>query len=424
MERFNLIVSIVFMFFYSYQFFYIPVSLLFAKKRKTQVDAENRYAVLICARNEELVIGDLLQSIEAQTYPKDRISVFVMADNCTDDTAETARSYGASAYIRRDPVNIGKGYALERLMQLISADHPEGFDGYFVFDADNVLEPAYIEEMDKTFREGHDIVTSYRNSKNFGDNWISAGYALWFMRESRFLNGARSILGTSCAVSGTGFLFSRKIAEEMGTWKYHLLTEDIEFSIDQIIKGRKVAYCPYAMLYDEQPVDLGQSVRQRLRWAKGYVQVFSRYGAEMIKSCFTGSFSSYDMCASIMPAFVLSVITMAVNIASGICAAAAERSMITLAADLGSMMSGAYLTMFIIGAVTTVSEWKMIHTAWYKKVFYTFTFPLFMMTYIPISVAALFMKVKWKPVRHTVSLKVIKSRNREECPDIIGIAGN
>ena len=63
------------------------------------------------------------------------------------------------------------------------------------------------------FSDGYQIVTSYRNSKNYGDNWISAGYALWFLRESRYLNHARFLLGTSCAVSGTGFLFSRRVLE-------------------------------------------------------------------------------------------------------------------------------------------------------------------------------------------------------------------
>ena len=76
-----------------------------------------------------------------------------------------------------------------------------------------------------------------RNSKNYGTNWISAGYALWFLRESRFLNGARMKLGTSCAISGTGFLVSSKMIQKDGGWKYNLLTEDIEFSTDHIIRG-------------------------------------------------------------------------------------------------------------------------------------------------------------------------------------------
>ena len=370
----------------------------------------NDYAVLICARNEEQVIGDLIKSIKDQTYPKEHIHIFVMADNCTDGTAEAARRAGAAAYIRHNAKEIGKGYALQRLLELIKADHPEGYDGYFVFDADNVLDEHYIEHMDRVFSAGNDIVTSYRNSKNYGDNWVSAGYALWFLRESRYLNGARYAIGSSCAVSGTGFMFSRKVAGEIGTWPYHLLTEDIEFSIDQITNGRKIAYARDAVLYDEQPVRFSQSVTQRLRWAKGYIQVFRDYGIRLLKGCLGRSFSCWDMSMNIMPAFILSAISVIVNVAGGIYGAVMEKDVSIAVRSFVAMFAGMYMTMFVLGAVTTVTEWKRIHTPAFKKIAYVFTFPVFMFTYLPISLAAMFMKVEWKPIRHNVSMKVIKTR--------------
>ena len=115
------------------------------------------------------------------------------------------------------------------------------FDGYIVLDADNVLDRDFILHMNETFSAGHDIVTCYRSSKNYGDNWISAGYALWFLRESRYLNGARSRLGSGCGVSGTGFLFSQTVLDAQGGgWPFHLLTEDIEFTINNVTLGMKV----------------------------------------------------------------------------------------------------------------------------------------------------------------------------------------
>lgn len=113
--------------------------------------------------------------------------------------------------------------------------------------------------MNETFSDGYRIITSYRNSKNYGDNWISAGYALWFLREAKYLNNARYLLGTSCAVSGTGFMFSREILKSCGGWPFHLLVEDIEFTIHNIVSGEKVGYCPRAVLYDEQPTKFSQS---------------------------------------------------------------------------------------------------------------------------------------------------------------------
>ena len=142
--------------------------------------------------NEEFVIGNLLDSIKKQDYPSDLLTVFVVADNCTDNTASISRGYGAFVYERSDRDLIGKGYALDWLLSRLKEDgHWETIDGFLVFDADNVLAPNYISEMNKTFSDGYEALTSYRNSKNYGDNWISAGYALWYLRESKYLHNSR-----------------------------------------------------------------------------------------------------------------------------------------------------------------------------------------------------------------------------------------
>ena len=310
----NALISALFFICYAYQFLYIP--LVLAKKQRPLPcpPSPHRYAVLIAARNEAAVIGGLLDSLRQQTYNPALLTVFVVADNCTDGTADIARRRGAVVYERFNHINVGKGYALDFLTQHIKADYPDGFDGYFVFDADNVLSPDYIERMNAVFSGGYEIVTSYRNSKNYADNWISAGYALWFLRESRYLNGARMRLGTSAAVGGTGFLFSQRILDKTNGWQFYLLTEDIEFSVRHITDGEIIAICEDAVLYDEQPTDFRQSCRQRLRWAKGYIQVFQRYGGRLLKGAARGSWSCFDMAMAIMPAFVLTCISILANV--------------------------------------------------------------------------------------------------------------
>lgn len=401
----NEIIIALFAICYLYQFFYIPVSLL-AKERKPELKpVPHDFAVLICARNESAVIGDLCDSLKAQTYPAEQIHIFVMADNCTDDTASIAKAHGATVYTRSDTQNIGKGFALEALLGHIAEDYPAGFDGYFVFDADNLLEPDYIEQMNRTFSDGNDIITSYRNSKNYGDNWISAGYALWFLRESKYLNYPRYLLRTSCAVSGTGFLFSRKVLEEIGGWPFHMLVEDIEFTVNRITSGYKIAFCKNAVLYDEQPVTFRQSWRQRLRWSRGYLQVFGGYGKALIKGAFKGSFSCYDMSMTIMPAFILSLLSVICNLVIGIWGALTGQYSVIFLTALIDLVYGMYGLTFIIGLITTITEWKVIRTTAFKKILYLLTFPLFMMTYLPITVAALFAKPEWKPIHHTVTAK-------------------
>lgn len=403
----NAVISALFFICYTYQFLYIPLVLAKKSKPLASPSKAHRYAVLIAARNEENVISGLLDSLRAQTYDMSLVTVFVAADNCTDSTAAIARAHGAVVYERFNQLNVGKGYALDFLLQHISADYPAGFDGYFVFDADNILAPDYIERMNEMFSNGHEIVTSYRNSKNFGGNWISAGYALWFLRESRYLNGARTRLGSSAAVGGTGFLFSQRILDESHGWRFYLLTEDIEFSVYHILRGEKIAICENAVLYDEQPTDFRQSCRQRLRWAKGYVQVFLRYGGQLLRGAAKGSWSCFDMSMSILPAFILTSLCLLANatltvlgLMQGAGVWFAIRSLLEC---LGSILA----TLLVLGGITTATEWHRIHATTAQKLVYTLTFPLFMLTYLPISLAALFMKVEWKPIHHSVRLAAV-----------------
>ena len=400
----NAIFMAAFVICYAYQFFYIPVPWLKKEKARTLPAGLHSYAVLICARNEAAVIGDLIDSLHAQTYEQSLIRVFVMADNCTDETAGIARAKGVQVYERWSTEQVGKGYALQALRQRMKEDYPEGFDGYFVFDADNILKKNYIEEMNRTFSQGHDLVTSYRNSKNYADNWISAGYALWFLRESRYLNHARSLLGTSCAVSGTGFLFSRKVADEIGDWPFHLLTEDLEFTVNQITKGRKIAFCAEAEFYDEQPVSFLQSWRQRQRWTKGYIQIFAAYWKQLFGGMLHGSWSCFDFFMSIMPALVLSLGSLACNIAICIWGGIAGQDMMIALYSAGELVRNMYLTLLAVGLITTISEWNHIQCGQVLKLGFCLTFPFFMFTYIPIAISAFFCKVEWKPIAHTVTV--------------------
>ena len=405
-EWFNRLLVVLFFLCYAYQFAYIPIAWL-RRPRVYGPGRRNRFAFLIAARNEEAVIGQLLDSIRAQDYPADLFDIYVVADNCTDATAEVCRARGAFVHERQDKVKVGKGYALNWLLERIPV---KKYDGFLVFDADNLLRPDYLTEMNKTFSAGYSIVTSYRNTKNYGDNWISAGYGLWFLREARYLNGARMALGSSCAVSGTGFLFSRRVLHACGGWNFFLLTEDIQFSVDQVTRGRKIAFCPDAVLYDEQPTTFRQSWNQRLRWSKGYLQVFRGYGAKLLRGAAGGSFSCYDMAMNIMPAAILTGASAVINLGAAVYAFAGGGSLPALGLSVLQTLGSLYLTLFLLGAVTTVTEWKSIHCSAGKKVLYAFTFPLFMLTYLPICAASLFARPEWKPIQHRRSMTLDQIR--------------
>lgn len=393
---------------YSYQFFYAFYSL--AKKPKEyRASKLNSYAVIISARNESKVVGNLIESIKKQNYPGELVDVYVVADNCTDNTAEVAKEAGAIVYERSNMMQRGKGYALDYIFKIIQAsDNRDKYDGYFVFDADNLLDPNYIAEMNKVFDNGYRVITSYRNSKNYDTNWISSGYSLWFLREARYLNNSRMMLGTSCAISGTGFLLHKDIIKENNGWKHHLLTEDIEFSVDSVIHGEKIGYCGKAIVYDEQPTKFSQSWNQRLRWSKGFYQVFAKYGLKLFCGIFRrkGGFACYDLMMTIAPACIVSIIGVFANAALllyGLLNVALDPEIISSALlGIGGFFLSFYLILIFFGSLTIITEWNKIHCKGYKKIISLFTFPFYVFTYIPISLVALFKKVEWTPITHTV----------------------
>lgn len=405
---FNLIIFLLFTLCYFYQIIYAFVG-LFCKSKKFEAKTNHKFGVLISARNESAVIGQLIESIKRQNYPQDLVDIFVIADNCTDNTAQVAEEAGATVFVRENMDLVGKGYALDYAFDILHAKYKDcGYEGWFVFDADNLLDENYISEMNSVFDAGYKVVTSYRNSKNYDTNWLSAGSSLWFLREAKYLNNARMILGTSCAVSGTGFLVSDEIILEKGGWKYHLLTEDIEFSIDNVVDGGIIGYCDSARLYDEQPEKFSQSWRQRERWAKGFYQVFGRYAGRLVKNTIMKrNFSCFDMFMTISPAMFISLLSLVTNAAFliiGIFNIGTLQDMIPNTLFAISMSAiNFYLILFVFGVLTTITEWKHIHCGWFKKIFYTFTFPLFIFTYVPISIVALFKKVEWKPIHHSVT---------------------
>ncbi|KFJ01306.1 glycosyltransferase family 2 protein [Bifidobacterium stellenboschense] len=385
-----------------YQGACIVISLFSKPVRFPDAPMDKRYAVLISARNESKVIGNLIDCIHAQTYPRELIDIWLVADNCTDDTADVVRAMGCHVVERHNDKLIGKGYALTYLLDhMVDEGLADTYDAYFVFDADNKLDKHYFEEMNKAFQSGFRILTSYRNSVNLNDNWVSSGSALWFIRESRFLNNSRMLFGSSCHVGGTGFMFSKEVMKRNKGWKFHLLTEDLEFTMDSVLHGDRVGYCGSAVLYDEQPVTFAQSWRQRLRWSKGFLQVFRYYGPSLIRRAVRErDFSAVDFTLLLCPFTVLGVIRMILGVLF------AAFGFVSWSSQLGALTGWSngivlsVLGMMALAGLTIVAERGQIGATNKELFAYVLAFPIYMLSYVPISFQAIFSKAQWKPIQH------------------------
>ena len=390
---------------YFYQIVYLFVP-FFLKKKEHGPEKAARYAVLIAARNEEAVLPYLLDSLAAQDYPAELVDVYVAADNCTDRTAALAREHGARVFERFDTRRVGKGYALNFLLERMrEAGVLEDYDAFLVFDADNLLCPDYIRQMNRLCSDGFEAFCGYRNSKNFADNWISAGYALWYLHDSVHLNQSRMLLGTTCAVSGTGFGFTRGLLERLGGWNFFTLTEDIEFDTWCAVHGVRIGFCREAMLYDEQPTSFRQSWRQRTRWIQGGVQVSLRYGLTLLRGMFRGggtAYACFETATLSLWGYGMSALASALAIT---CAFLSQRWPGVLL-WLCASVAGMYLAMLPVGLLTILTERRYIRCSGKKLAVAAALFPIFMMSYIPIALSALFRPFRWQPIEHTVAVAI------------------
>lgn len=434
-----------------YKKVYKITGLFFTRKFKKAM-CNHKYAILVAARNEETVIGNLIDSINRQDYPKELITVFVVADNCTDKTAEIARKNGAVCYERFDNDHRTKGYALQFLVEQIKRDYGvESFEGYFLFDADNLLKYDYVTRMNESFDAGQKIVTSYRNTKNFGDNWISASYGVHWLRTIRNEHRARSLFHLATRIQGTGFLFSNELIKN--GWNYVSLTEDRAFCADAVAQGYQISYNNDAEFYDEQPVDIKIAWRQRVRWAKGHLQALTETGPKLLKHIFiTGGaanrerpneiwykklfrnirlrFMSLDMLSVVYPRSLVTLFKRAIiyylKFALILMGArftfdifkinlfGFELCRIPLKSGIAALTISAFYASFvtyfnnIISAIYIyIIEHKRIsHIPFFKKVWFCITFPIFDIIGKFALLIALFKKVEWKAIPHTSSVKI------------------
>lgn len=268
--------------FWCYQFVISLCALVKLKDKPYLVNKNHKFMAIIPAHNEEMVVGNLIDSLKNQTYDKNLYDIYVIADNCTDKTADVARKAGAIVYERFDNAHKTKGYALQWFLKQKIAENAD-YDAFFVFDADNIVDKNFIKNMNKKLCQGEEVVQGYRDIKNPTDNWITAGYALFYWTMHRMYHLARYNIGLSPLLNGTGFMVKFDVVKPNG-WETETLTEDIEFSLKQIIQGRKLGWATDAIVYDEQPTSFKQAWSQRSRWTVGHMQCLKTYTGKLYKA--------------------------------------------------------------------------------------------------------------------------------------------
>lgn len=256
--------------------FTLSLAGIIKKKKKVQHAPTKTFAVLVAAHNEETVVGALIENLLKLNYPRDMYDIFVICDNCTDNTAKIARSYEGVFACERSNQNLrGKGYAIEWMLKELWKQ-PRSYDGIVMFDADNLADPEFLNEMNNDLCNGARVIQGYLDAKNPHDSWITAAYGVTYWYCNRLWQLSRKNLNMANFLGGTGMCFETALLKEMG-WGATSLVEDLEFTARCVSRGINPVFNYDAKVFDEKPLTFKASSRQRLRWMQGHFTVARRY---------------------------------------------------------------------------------------------------------------------------------------------------
>ena len=371
--------------------------LFLRRKDVPSTEPGRRIAAVIAARNESAVIGKLVESLMKQDYPRELFDVYVVPNNCDDDTGDVAQAAGAKLLTVEGEIH-GKGDVLRQAFSQLTAMGT--YDAYCVFDADNLVDRGFFRAVNDARAAGFHVAQGYRDSKNPFDSWMSGSMTVFYWFMSGFYNESRARLGLSCALNGTGFMVSDEAIRTVG-WHTHTLTEDLEFTGLSAIHGYRIGWMPRAVTYDEQTTTLWASCVQRRRWTAGSVQCMKRYTGRLFRKNTASSrdvgilFLGNMMALVGLPPTIWATWELAKRVFDD-----PIHGPVILAASLGGLAFtwvGASLLALILFAVHGKLRPRCVPAI--------LLFPVFLFTWAPINLyAVLTPPPKWKQIRHTRSM--------------------
>lgn len=295
--------------FYTLYYFVLALFGLIKKEDKVTVQPQHTFAAVICAHNEEAVVGQLIDNLKCLNYPRYMYDIYVVADNCTDHTADVCKEHGAIVAVRTNREDVGKGFAMDWMFERLLQQEKQ-YDAFVVFDADNLVHPEFLREMNNHLCKGEQVIQGYMDSKNPTDSWISGTFSIAFWLVNHMWHRAKYNIGLSTALGGTGMCIATDVVRKYG-WGCDCLTEDMEFSMKVLLEGVRTCWAHDAIIYDEKVVDFMASCRQRKRWAQGQTDCGERFIPKLfVKGIRTGNIRMLDGIITLSQPFFMMMSTI------------------------------------------------------------------------------------------------------------------
>lgn len=401
LEKIIYILGVAFLF---YDGYYLITSIGIFKKRKKVTnnndDKKNFFAVIVAARNEENVIGKLIDSLKKQSYPSEYFDIYVIVNNCTDNTAIEAKKAGAKVISCTEKVST-KGEVLKYTFDLFKDNNK--IDAYAIFDADNIVHHDFLAKMNDMINSGYSVAQGFRDTKNISDNWLTSSYAILYYFQSLFLNESRYNMGRSSFLNGTGFVIKKEVIDKHG-FNPKTVTEDVEFTAMCAINNEKIGFATDAITYDEQTNSFDVSWKQRKRWSFGTMECLREYFPTLLKKGIKErNFECFDV-----GLFYLSVISHVVFNLLPIFL------LINIIIHFDSLTfdNMLYKIIFIVisylfGVVVRIILLKRYNKSFKDNIGGVLLFDLFVISWLPINFICLFIKsCNWDSIKHNRSVDI------------------
>ncbi len=266
------------------------------KKQYPKSEIKGRVAYIIPAHNEANVIYNTVKDlVENQDYPKELYDVYVIADNCTDDTATLAESAGAKVIIHNDPnpdhhmAAYPIQYAINYLMEI--QENP--YDFILRIDADNHVNPEFTSLMNDAFQSGVDLARSYEGSINATQNFFTKACSLFYIFDSRYGSRVRERVGIAAHINGSGSMMSMRMLKKCGGFDALSISEDAEFNFNRMLEGYKGHYVEDAICYEDMPASFKDTLNRNRRIGSGSMKLLKTKLLTMLKKFFTTGNISY-----------------------------------------------------------------------------------------------------------------------------------
>ena len=393
------------------------VALKGSKIKLTRNYNEPSFAIIIPARDESLVISNLLDSIKRQSIKVNPKDIYIIVESRKDKTVEIAKSRNINIVYRRDLTKKRKGYAIDDAVKKI-LKAKKHYDMYFIFDADNILDRNFFKEMIKSYKKGYDIGIGYRNTKNGNSNIYSAASSLTFSMINTLSNNYKVKHNLTLTVSGTGFYIKGEILEKLGGYPFNSLTEDYELSLYAVLNNLTSNYNTKAKYFDEQPTSYSVTIKQRTRWVKGYFVSRNKYYLllkEKLKNKDDNYPSVYITLVGVKPyiLLVVSVILYLANLIYRIISNSIIKIEITsLLLQFFVIILFIYLVLVIFTGVLLIKEKDNLRLNRKMKVKVLFYNPIFLASYVKCLYLALRNKdLTWEKIEHSDNISLEELNN-------------